>query len=199
MNAKSYGFLQEIHCTWVALVLEHYYLLQKHEFKWKIPGFWRIFPRNWNFQPAMLPDYCLTNLIMNYGRYHLERLKSPRGDQVAFYQWENWNGLKSGLSVNLQKTVAKRTRSDRLKRVRKELFHRNTIGKLLASCHCGQTCLSPGPQISWTCPECQFEGPFTSPTGSLNPSVNLIKIRNVYPQRYTPPKNFENLDLVVNF
>ena len=71
-----------------------------------------------------------------------------RGDQVAFYQWENRNYLKSGLLVNLQKTVAKRTRFNRLKRVRKEFFHRNIIGKLLGSYHSGETCLSPGPQIS---------------------------------------------------
>ena len=51
---------------------------------------------------------------MNFGCYHLERLKTLRGDQVAFYQWENRNGPESGLWVELQKTVAKRTRFNRL-------------------------------------------------------------------------------------
>ena len=127
----------------------------------------------------MLPWLLLDYFTLNFGCYHLRRLKLLRGDQVAFYQWENRNGLKSGLLVNLQKTGAKRTRFHCLTVVRKEFSHRNIIEKLLQSGHCGQTCLSPGPQISWTDPKCSSEGPFTSPTGSLNPSVNSKKIRNV--------------------
>ena len=82
-----------------------------------------------------MPDYCLTKFVLNFGCYHLERLELLRGDQVAFYQWDNRNGPKSGLLVELQKTVAKRTRFNRLKVVRKEFFHRNIIGKLLESYH----------------------------------------------------------------
>ena len=111
--------------------------------------FFGDFPQKLNyFRLPCCPDYCLTTLPLNFGCYHLRRLKLLRGDQVAFYQWENRNDLKSGLLVNLQKTGAKRTRFHCLTVVRKELSHRNIIEKLLQSGHCGQTCLSPGPQIS---------------------------------------------------
>ena len=32
----------------------------------------------------MMPDYCLTKFVLNFGCYHLERLELLRGDQVAF-------------------------------------------------------------------------------------------------------------------
>ena len=55
--------------------------------------------------------------------------------------------------VDLQKLEAKRTDFHCLKVARKEFSHWNSTGKLPQSDHCGQTCLSPGPQVSWTSPE----------------------------------------------